>query len=305
MSLTGTGLIIDLVEDWRQIMLAKLTEFGFSVTPTERYETVGAMYFNAMKRRIQPRPRNVVRAADFTTPPQFISVVDAIQTKFETGVDLRPHLSRKIVKVNAKDLMMYEWGIHHLHLSLTPNPRYGGNLVMGTKELLFAYVTTDTAYFLAILDHTHWSNQQLIQVVWDNWPDLLRPFVFAGALDVSYNPSQSERANLRKANINTTTKLRDGEILGPPGLGFQSDGTSTQVMLQVIRARKDLQAIEEFLRSEECAYRLHASLLGLQFSEQAHFQLVGTDEVGPIIIEVSSGYMIPDLTWAVHSSRRR
>ena len=62
------------------------------------------------------------------------------------------------------DLLIADWGIHHLHLS----PERDGRR---TGDLLFAVFRPDDAYLLQILPHGNWAELSLLETIVRNWPD--------------------------------------------------------------------------------------------------------------------------------------
>src|SRR2546427_6344314 len=89
------------------------------------------LYRNWMRRLIKPQPRHVRKSTAFQQNPiaaERSADLPTIVRDIETGNDLRKYLSRD-VKIGAQipgrrrgrrrdlDLMLNDWGIHHLHVS--------------------------------------------------------------------------------------------------------------------------------------------------------------------------------------------
>lgn len=284
-------------DDARDLMIAELCHMGYLATlnTTPTFDDAAKQYFNALRRRITPKQREVKRAFSMVVPPNYSTVVDAIQQKFENGDDVNPHLSRKLVKLNYNDKMLYEWGIQHLHLSLDPHPHLGNVLVEGTSDLLFAYTTNDTAYFLGIFDHNQWANQQIPETMWSNWENLLRPFVISNA-SLEYSPDAQERSELRGSNINTLTQVSTGQVIAPPGGGFATDGTSFFVMDRLRWLRRSLRQAAKQLRDQLAEHRQAADNGGKVFPPVPRFKLTSLKPL-MIVTETTCDFPIKCGEW--------
>jgi hypothetical protein len=92
--------------------------------------------------------------------------------------------------------LLYDWGIHHIHFA--PG---------GTKDLLFACISPDTAYFITIMDHEKeggsiiWANSDLIEIIHNNWPEILVPYRYKGK--ENSNITNELRSKLRKSHGNS------------------------------------------------------------------------------------------------------
>jgi hypothetical protein len=102
--------------------------------------------------------------------------VEDITAKITAGADLTDHLSEraKVAYVPTAsqgprhlredlDLLLADWGIHHLHLQTEIRPR--GN------DLLFVAFTERDAYLIDILPHGSWAKLSLIETIVRDWPD--------------------------------------------------------------------------------------------------------------------------------------
>ena len=103
--------------------------------------------------------------------------INEIISMLESGKDINCLLSNRIKKINQTknpDLLRSEWGIYHLHFKKSRS-----------DELLFVYFTSDSAYLIDILGHEKpdgsvvtWTNTDLIQILHDNWCDVIKQFVY-------------------------------------------------------------------------------------------------------------------------------
>src|SRR5262249_47489321 len=114
----------DFLSDVREHFAACLTAMGYQVPPRvgslrEDTEQILLLYYNAMKRRVSPRPRRVHRSREIqrrVLSQVEMKALDRIAAAAEAGEDLSPRLSKGVRKLEGRDLLLYDWGIHHLHL---------------------------------------------------------------------------------------------------------------------------------------------------------------------------------------------
>jgi hypothetical protein len=218
---------MDFRADLRVIIEAELDALGYEPDPQLPLHKLTNLYFDALTRRISPRPRQVIRARDFSCPPAHAAGLAQLVTDIETGADLAPRLSRSLDEFEFIDGMLVEWGIYHFHLGTTPHPKRPG-LIQSTGDLVYAIVSADTVYFLAVLPHRQWSNERLLQVIEENWPSLLEPYALpAGTSLEAPSPSAADREMLRKAGVNAFTALPGGALIFPPGLGRTLGGKTS------------------------------------------------------------------------------
>lgn len=178
-------------------------------------------FLNAYNRRIPPaKPRKVHLSKELLIPPPFQQDYEALVELIQAGGDLKPHLSRHIVKKKRPDWndgLLNSWGIQHLHFRHE-----------GTDHLLFCVITDTDCYFIQVLPHVEdqWVNTQLIQILHDNWPEtiaranhsLMKPEAF----------SLSKRQSLRSYNANFAVTVADGTVYLPLAGGTTASGDSIE-----------------------------------------------------------------------------
>lgn len=89
-------------------------------------------------------------------------------------------------------------------------------------------------YFLKIIpDHRGnavFADKELIEIIQDNWPELLDTFRLKCA-SLEYDLSSQQQYKMRKAGVTTPVQIGDSVYVGP-GLGITTAGTSLQVQLK-------------------------------------------------------------------------
>ena len=178
-------------------------------------------FLNAHSRRIPPaKPRTVHPSKELVIPPQFQLDYEALVALIKAGGDLKPYLSRHIIKrkrADWNDGLLNSWGIQHLHFRHE-----------GTDHLLFCVITDSDVFLIQVLPHVEeeWVNTQLIQILHDNWPEtiaranhsLMKPEAF----------STSKRQSLRSYNANFAVTVADGTVYLPLAGGTTASGDSIE-----------------------------------------------------------------------------
>ncbi|MFZ0306471.1 MAG: hypothetical protein WAL75_27545 [Terracidiphilus sp.] len=187
---------LDFKSDWiGYLRITGLPACGLKYKEKLSPEENTIRFLNAYNRRIPPaKPRKIHMSQELLIPPQFQQDYEALIALIQAGSDLKPYLSRHIVKRKRPDWndgLLNSWGIQHLHFRRE-----------GTGHLLFCVITDTDVYLIQVLPHVEeeWANSELIQILHDNWPEtiaranhsLMKPETF----------STSKRQSLRSYNAN-------------------------------------------------------------------------------------------------------
>jgi hypothetical protein len=179
-------------------------------------------------RFVAMRPRRVHWSRELDTSPKATNhetAIEAVAEKIEAGADLTPHLSKGIVHAHDpsptqklakrldRDLLIADWGVHHLHLATTLD---ADGFVGRTEDLLFVVFKPDDAYLLNIYPHGSWALIEMLEIIVRNWPDadILHQAKYAVGLTQQF--TDDERLELRKAGITGLVEI-DGKVYMPPG----------------------------------------------------------------------------------------
>jgi hypothetical protein len=83
-------------------------------------------FLNAYNRRIPAaKPRTIHLSKELAVPPRFQQEYEALIGIIQAGGDLKPYLSRDIVKRKRRDWndrLANSWGIQHLHFQIDETP---------------------------------------------------------------------------------------------------------------------------------------------------------------------------------------
>ena len=207
---------LDILADYVQILRSRLSRLGYcksSLDSIEDHDGLILAYFRALRRFVSNVPRVIYKAKEFVCPPIYVDALSHIEGKIRKGENVSAYLSRKLPDISYNDPLLNSWGIQHLHLRTT-----------GTNELLYAYFDKQSAYFIAILDHHSFSEQTLIQIIHENWPEVFARFRIAGTV-YPRNLTSTERHQLRKANLESSMiTVSDGTSYGLMGGGVATSG---------------------------------------------------------------------------------
>jgi hypothetical protein len=193
-----------------------------------------SVYFNWRNRFVSLRPRTVHRSNELVAKNR--AEVEKLAQKIEAGCDLSPHLSGRVEEIiNLKrakpgrlgsrrdlDLLLNDWGIHHLHLSDVDR---GDGYVVRTGDLLFAAFRRTDAYLLDVLGHGAWTSESVVEIAMTNWPQAGLFFQFPN-MTSEFSASEKERKKLRDSGITTPVQFPTGFAFGP---GITRGGTSAMV----------------------------------------------------------------------------
>lgn len=207
----------DFENDVRLHVLGWLGEVGHRM-PAGTPADAACLTFQTVKRRLIPAvPRQVVWSDSLKRNPLALLhrlELQALAHEIQGGADLRPRQSKLFKRAGFHDMLLNDWGIHHLHLAPLPDGR-------SSDLLVFVLVADRSMFMIEIADHAWFQHDRLVEIVHETWPVLLEPWRFVGRGDAI---SVEERKNLRKNHANALVTMRDGTAYLPPGGGFMLSG---------------------------------------------------------------------------------
>lgn len=241
---------INFLADFKEIITQELCSLGHPPKDEQDLDTVLKRYLN-LSLRIPPTIVWTVRQskelANKILPQEITLGLQQLIEKAESGQDLKPHLSTKSDKPDYTDLMFYDWGIFHFHLGTNPDPKHQG-FVKRTDDVLFAIADSHTARMYLIDIHPHtggFTNQDLLRIIEENWPEIIDPYTLKRAVGLPYNASDSDIGSLRKASINTILQTPGGRFLISMGGGITLAGTSLNIRREAKCIINDVRQLED------------------------------------------------------------
>ena len=227
--------------DLRDIFYSYFVSEGILYESTDELGRLAVRYFEMRIRRVHSGPRTVhlsneihsslgelVRETDTAKRDKAAEAwrtVFYLRHLFVEGESVIPFLSRRVEDATKEDPLLWDWGIHHLHLRKEPD---GSGFVRRSDYLLFVIVTDAEAFFVDVRPHTDpegllWFRQDLLRIVHSNWPELIEPNVLSGETGDQLDDEQKKV--LRGKNTNSVMEL-GGKAVASPGGGVMADGSS-------------------------------------------------------------------------------
>ena len=175
-------------------------------------------FMNWQSRLVHPHSRQMNKAVGFDDLPVVRAKrhdVEALIAGITRGDDVNGHLSHDVKQGYCLhppgkkdgpdfDLLLNEWGIHHLHLDQAPGR---GGFRKRSDELLYAILGRGVAFVLAVAPHGAWTSRRLIEATIQSWPDQ-GLFVPLGVLP-GRDWTEGEHKALRRAGMTTATVVDD------------------------------------------------------------------------------------------------
>ena len=216
-------------------------------------------YLNWRSRFPQARLRRVFKSRNFersAAATQLQSELAQIVDDIEQGRTLRKYLSKdvevgfklpkkpgkkKLHRLEYLDLLLNDWGIHHLHISTALQPN---GFVTRGNPLIFAAFKDDCAYLIDIGKHGDWGDDHLVRIIVETWPEAGLVHEFKGIQGSQGPPTNSSgRLKLRSSGLTRPVEI-DGRSFSP-SLGLTTAGTSSsgnQLAQQILIALKKFEA---------------------------------------------------------------
>lgn len=216
-------VVADFKGDWEEYLRTTgLPVCGLKYKNARSLEENTVRFLNAHNRRIPSiKPRSTHESRELSIPGDFQQGYRTLVSLIEAGGDLRPYLSRDILKKKRPDKndgLLNSWGIQHLHFRTD-----------GTDQLLFCIITESDVFMIQALPHDAeylWVNTCLIQILHDNWPDLIARAKHSGLLPEVIPPAK--RHSLRGYNANFPITVADRTVYLPLAGGTMASGDSQE-----------------------------------------------------------------------------
>lgn len=241
------SLDIDLRADLRTMAYNRLLKQGFKDADPEK---AVYQFFNMQKRQIEPRPRRVLFSAEFSYPEAYKLALDEFVEKVERGDNSLSYMSTRMTDPGYKDTLLYDWNIHHFHLSR--RLRKDGFIKRSDYEI-FAYVTADEMYLIQVYRHKAehlLSQQEMVRIIHDNWPELIERIHLKGIDGLTETVDDAMYEIARDNSCTTFADLGPGQVYGMIGGGYASDRSSTEVVRWHDIWMGRMQVFEEIIKEQ-------------------------------------------------------
>ncbi|MCI9843636.1 hypothetical protein [Flavobacterium pectinovorum] len=231
---------LDLFSDWLKIAEDELKVEGYQ---TENIDSkkIPILYFTLQKMKIRSIPRKILKSDIFMCPSEMLDALNILEEKIINGDDLRPYQSRLLKNIENKDGLLFDWGIHHLHLgTILQNDGF----INRTGPLLYVRFYQDTAYFIDVLEHGAWTKQDLLKIIHRNFSSSIEEYKVPGIDGLERNYDDEEIKHLRDFNSNTLLEIAPGEFYFGPGGGFVGSGDSGDAVNKHIDNHNGIKELE-------------------------------------------------------------
>lgn len=241
--------IIHLVRDFEDVVINYGKAKGLIFSENDRSQAV--IRILNFYRKIGIGNKKVISyARNIKIPQKCQKRVESVLKYLSKGGDITPYLSIQSINLNRKqDLMFNDWNILHIHLGKKPNIN-NHRFIERTGELLFLLNTVNEIRVLGLYHHNPppWSRQELIQKIYDNWPEMLNVLT-EEQLEVSFNDYQ--RGELRKSHVNVIDEIYDKKeqkkicVMTTATMGITCFGESSIDVMTYIKVCRILREIEK------------------------------------------------------------
>lgn len=220
-------LVIDETRRDIEEIISKDQAFGFS--PQSDFDRAFLDWLHYRARRIPRRPRQVIISQQVQSKLAAYPAIDRIRSALGDGEDVSAWLSRKIdecARDHRWDMMFDDWQITHFHLSpIFSKP----NMISGTRDLLYAHVTSQCVTFLDIRPHNDWAAQDILRVLLQTRPEAMERMEAKHALPPYKSYTDDELLEARKRGVSVPIIAIDGRPFNL--LGISSSGHADRIIL--------------------------------------------------------------------------
>lgn len=245
--------MMNLEKDFQDIVIKYGEEKGLVFSYNDRTRAV-IKILNFYRKIGIGNKKAISYARNIKIPKEYKKRVKSILKYLSKGGDITPYLSIQCINLDhQQDLMFNDWNILHIHLGKKPhinNPRF----IERTGELLFLLYTVNEIRILGLYHHNPppWSRQELMQKIYDNWPEMLS-VLHEAQLEVKFNDYQ--RGELRKSHLNVIDEVYDKKMhkpicVMPKTMGIACSGESVVDIRTYNKVCKKLRDIEETILKE-------------------------------------------------------
>jgi hypothetical protein len=231
-------------------------------------------FFNLQFKQISPVSRQVFKSRQFLS--RNLSQIERtalqyIETKIKYAENLKYHLSKNALDPTKNDPLLNCWAIHHLHISDVKEKN--SPFFQRTKNVLFAIFTDEQVFFIDVRPHGIdgekyiFAKKELLEIVDNNWPQLLESYLAKDVIDITHNLSAEETTLARKKGLNTAMLKINGKIYFEPALGIMTSGDNIQVVRKADAVLRNLHGIFELIEKDPITIkRLCEEKCGLEIS---------------------------------------
>lgn len=272
-------------KDLQDKILNFLKEENVTSKPNDTPDTTILHFFTwVFYKHIIPKPRTVLYSdkvvkiitgasfpqelKDCISQQQLQDCIRKFKCAFEKGSDMNGYASRNTLNLYRPDFVLYNWNLHHLHLTL----KKASSRSNRSKIWLICIISPDKVEFVDIVPHgkneEDFFNKQYLEIINNNnWMSEIHFSKLANVVpkDVNLNNITSgQYFELSKLRGNVLVHIINNETFIQNGIcGLATDGTPLKSALLLIRLNKLLNKSKkyQYLTSELIFNNYHYSFL--------------------------------------------
>jgi hypothetical protein len=205
-------------------------------------------YLSISKKLIFPKPRAVYYNPDFfkklAAHPK-ADVIKHLAYRFAQGQDVNAFQNKRLFQSKFHDHLVYEWNIHHFHLSLEQEKT--GRFKKQVRQLLIALVTEQEVIFLGDDNHLEgtFGDVKWLEILHDHFPEVIAPYKDAIFVNVYPEFNAVERQQAWDAGLLLGSTQVRNVVYSSPGIGRATSGHSFLVTNQSMAIMRWLYKLKE------------------------------------------------------------
>lgn len=264
-------------------------------------------YLNYLSKLISTKPRAVSQSSKFNIDDAYIDGFNNLKSDIVQGKDINPYLSKLINVAKKSDGMLDHFGCKHFHLG--NELENNGDFVERTGPLAIGFVTNDEIFFIDVKTHTKdqddtlWYEQDVIEIIHQERPDLIERFKVTEFVDISPKFDTPEQIKaMRDIGVNTHIVIDDTTAYAPMNLGNTLGGLGIQFTLKYNSTKSTMTRtiynfLNEFKTNSENVifndievYDLQANNLGTinHLKADIHYQISSKNQKHTLSINITN-----------------
>lgn len=280
-------MIINLQKDYKKIMIEKIKKTDLKLPKNISDDRLIIHYISYLRKKSFAGPHRVVKSDEFSCPNGYEKGLYKLEMIIEHGGDITPYFNRSASNFSKYDDLFSDWGVLHFHLG--DEFIEGENLVKRGDPVLFAYLHDDTVYFIDIYKHGHWTDFGVIQTMYNNWPEIIKPFVIPEASALTHDITPSELRGSRQSGSLILFTIKDSKggnlCLMPPGMGLNTARLSIQDTIIFDDAINKLGEIQLYLISVEDQIKEDMVAQGISLNKEMSLELIDFNQDNLYLID--------------------
>lgn len=280
-------MIINLQADYKKIIIKEIEESGLSYSSENDDDKLIIKYYSYLRKKAFAGPHKIVKSKNFTCPPEVKKGFEQLEDIIKKGGDITPYFNRIATNLSKYDDLFSDWGVMHFHLG--DEFIEGEHLVKRNDPVLFAYLHQDIVYFINIYNHGHWEDYGVIQTIYDNWPQILKPYMLPKGMKVTLTIHQTDLKKIRRKGILTFVTIKNelGEDISlmPPGMGLNTARTSNYDVRVYHNILNNLGRLQLYLISHEEGLKELMKSHGVQPNREISLELIGINQNEVLLLD--------------------